>query len=45
MLVGGTAYADPDDVVDMVYDLWDTMRDGETVVLTKWGGLETGSVL
>lgn len=38
MLIGSTAYTDPDDVADAVYDLWDTMRDGETVVLTKWGG-------
>ena len=38
MLVGSTAYIDPDDVADAVYNLWDTMRDGETVVLTKWGG-------
>lgn len=45
MLVGGTAYADPDDVVDMVYGLWDTMQNGETVVLTKWGSSETRSVV
>lgn len=38
MLVGSTAYVDPDDAADAVYGLWDTMRDGETVVLTKWGG-------
>lgn len=38
MLVGNTAYVDPDDVADAVYNLWDTLRDGETVVLTKWGG-------
>lgn len=38
MLIGNTAYTDPDNVADAVYSLWDTMRDGETVVLTKWGG-------
>ncbi|MEZ3518118.1 MAG: DUF3846 domain-containing protein [Lachnospiraceae bacterium] len=38
MLVGGTVYADPDDVADAVYGLWDTMKNGDTVVLTKWGG-------
>ena len=38
MLLGNTAYVDPDDVADAVYGLWDTMRDGESVVLTKWGG-------
>lgn len=43
MMVGGTTYADPDDVVDAVYGLWDTMMDGETVVLTKWGGRMRGA--
>ncbi len=38
MMVGGKTYADPDDVADTVYGLWDTLQDGETVVLTKWGG-------
>ncbi|WP_251496569.1 DUF3846 domain-containing protein [Otoolea muris] len=38
MMVGSTAYADPDDVADAVYSLWDTLSDGDTVVLTKWGG-------
>lgn len=38
MMAGGTVFADPDDVVEMVYGLWDTMQNGETVVLTKWGG-------
>lgn len=37
MMVGGMAYADPDDVADAVYSLWDSMQDGETVVLTRWG--------
>lgn len=35
--VGSTVYADPDDVADAVYRLWDTLGDGETVTLTKWG--------
>ena len=39
MMIGGSAYIDPDDVADAVYSLWDTLRDGETVVLTKWGGM------
>lgn len=38
MMVGSTACTDPDDVADAVYGLWDSLRDGETVVLTKWGG-------
>lgn len=38
MMIGGKMYADPDDVADTVYGLWDTLQDGETVVLTKWGG-------
>ena len=42
MTVDGTVYADPDDVADAVYRLWDTLGDGETVTLTKWGR-RTGS--
>lgn len=42
MMVGGTAYADPDDVADVVYGLWESLSDGDTVVLTKWGGTESG---
>ena len=38
-MIGGAVYIDPDDVADAVYSMWDTMRDGETVVLTKWGGM------
>jgi len=38
MMVGGTPYADPDDVADRVYALWDSLKSGETMVLTKWGG-------
>lgn len=38
MMVGSEVYADPDDVADKVYSLWDTLESGETVVLTKWGG-------
>ncbi len=41
MMVGGMVYADPDDVADAVYGLWDTLKDGETMVLTKWGGADT----
>lgn len=37
MEVGGTVYTDPDDVADAVYRLWETLRDRESVVLTKWG--------
>lgn len=49
MAVGGTVYADPDDVADAVYRLWDILGDGETVTLTKWGchagsaGLQEGN--
>lgn len=45
MMVGGIAYADPDDVADVVYGLWDTLADGETMVLTKWGGRKQGAAL
>ena len=38
MMVGSKAYVDPDDVADVVYGLWDTLKDGESVMLTKWGG-------
>ncbi len=44
MMVGSTAYADPDDVADAVYSLWDTLSDGDTVVLTKWGGNKEDNV-
>lgn len=37
MMVGSEVYADPDDMADKVYSLWDTLGNGETVVLTKWG--------
>ena len=40
MMVGGMVYADPDDVADAVYSLWDSLKDGDTMVLTKWGGME-----
>ena len=42
MMVGSETYADPDDVADKVYSLWDTLKNGETVVLTKWGGQDQG---
>ena len=45
MMVGSETYADPDDVADKVYSLWDTLKDGETVVLTKWGGQDRGVVV
>lgn len=37
MSVGGTVFTDPDDVADAAYRLWETLGDGDTVVLTKWG--------
>lgn len=42
MMVGSEVYADPDDMADKVYSLWDTLGNGETVVLTKWGGQAQG---
>ena len=45
MMVGSEAYADPDDVADKVYGLWDTLWNGETVVLTKWGGQDRGAAV
>ena len=45
MMVGSEAYADPDDVADKVYGLWDTWGNGETVVLTKWGGQDRGAAV
>lgn len=43
MMVGGTAYTDPDDVADIAYELWDTLADGESMVMTKWGGRKQGT--
>ena len=45
MMVGSETYADPDDVADKVYSLWDTLKNGETVVLTKWGGQDRGAAV
>ena len=42
MAVGNSIYADPDDMVDVIYHLWDTMNDGESITLTKWGGRGRG---
>lgn len=42
MELGGSIYADPDDAVDALYNLWDTMKDGESITLTKWGGRGKG---
>lgn len=42
MTVGDTPYADPDDVADKVYALWDDLKDGESLVLTKWGSRHAG---
>ena len=38
MAVRDEVYSDPDDVADAVYSLWESMGDGEMVVLTKMGG-------
>lgn len=38
MLVGDKALSDPDDVADMAYQLWDSLKDGQSVVLKKCGG-------
>lgn len=43
MAVGNSIYADPDDAVEAFYNLWDAMRDGESVTLTKWGGKGKGA--
>lgn len=42
MKVGDEAYADPDDAADRVYALWDDLNNGESLVLTKWGGSHAG---
>lgn len=42
MMVGDTPFSDPDDVADKVYALWDDLKDGESMVLTKWGGCHAG---
>ncbi len=39
MEMGGVLYSDPDDVADAVYRLWETLADGETVVITKRGSV------
>lgn len=39
MLVGAdTVCTTPNELLLASYKLWDNLRDGETVVLTKWGG-------
>ena len=43
MAIGDSIYADPDDAVEAFYNLWDTMRDGEGITLTKWGGKGKGT--
>lgn len=45
MAVGGVVYTDPDDVADAAYRLWETLGDGDTVVLTKWGSHGKNSLL
>lgn len=42
MVVGDTPFSDPDDVADKVYTLWDDLKDGESMVLTKRGGRHAG---
>lgn len=42
MTVGETVYGDPDDAAEAVYGLWDGLKDGESVTLTKWGGVYAG---
>lgn len=42
MVVGDIPFSDPDDVADKVYALWDDLKDGESLVLTKWGGRYAG---
>lgn len=42
MMVGDTPFSDPDDVADKVYALWDDLKDGESLVLTKWGSRHAG---
>lgn len=44
MMIGTAIHSDPDDVADAVYALWDSLGDGETVVLTKWGGRQTAEL-
>ena len=38
MKVGEQIFSDQDDVADAVYKLWDTMTDGEKILLAKIGG-------
>ena len=42
MTVGEAAYADPDEAAEAVYSLWDTLKDGESITVTKWGGVYAG---
>ena len=44
MMVGSDSYADPDDVADVVYSLWDTLADGETMVLTVSSRLSSSTL-
>lgn len=44
MLVGAdTVCATPNELLLASYKLWDNLRDGETVLLTKWGGSGMGA--
>ena len=42
MTVGDAVYADPDDAAEAVYGLWDSLADGESLTVTKWGNAYAG---
>lgn len=38
MMIDGRTYINPNDAAKRIYGLWDSLKDGESVLLTKWGG-------
>lgn len=40
--IGGAVYADPDDAADAVYSLWETMGNGESLAIMKYGAARDG---
>lgn len=38
MMIDGITYTHPNDAAKRIYGLWDTLKDGESAILTKWGG-------
>lgn len=39
----GADTSTPHDLMEAAYELWESLCDGDTVVLTKWGGTDKGT--